>query len=82
MVERLSLPPLHADAVVRYLRVTSQGSADAGVGLPRGSDGRSPLVRVGADHLIRRDIQPRPLPAQSGTDLLKYSSMMRSKRRC
>jgi hypothetical protein len=32
--------------------------------------------------LIRRDLRMRPLPAQSDADLLKYSSLMRSKRRC
>ena len=33
-------------------------------------------------HLTRRDLQPRPLPAYSRLDLLKYSSLMRSKWRC
>jgi hypothetical protein len=37
------------------------------------------LGRLGK-HLIRRDLQPRPLPAHSDADLLKYSSTMRSER--
>ena len=32
-------------------------------------------------HLIRRDIQPRLLPAHSDADLLKYASLMRSELR-
>ena len=47
-----------------------------------------PAVDLGAlegirtpDLLIRRDLQPCPLPAHSGADLLKYSSTIRSKRR-
>ena len=31
-------------------------------------------------HLIRSDLQSRPLPAHSGVDLVKYSSAMRSER--
>ena len=32
-------------------------------------------------HLIRRDLQAHPLPANSPADLLKHCSLMRSKRR-
>jgi hypothetical protein len=41
-------------------------------------------VMVGASdpyHLIRRDLQAYPLPANSHADLLKHCSLMRSKRR-
>ena len=37
---------------------------------------------VRRDHLIRRDIRPRLLPAHFGADLMKYLSMTRSRRRC
>ena len=38
-------------------------------------------VRNDSHHLIRSDLQPRPVPARFGADLLKYSSTVRSRRR-
>jgi len=39
-------------------------------------------VRDDRHHLIRRDLQPRPLPVRPVANLFKYSSMMRRKWRC
>lgn len=35
-------------------------------------------TQVAADHLIRRELQVRPLPAHSPSELLKHCSLMRS----
>jgi hypothetical protein len=64
-------------------------SALAGASQPGPGDNQFGTFRFGRDRtnrvpklLIRRDLQPCPLPAHSGADLLEHLSLARSKWRC